>query len=264
MFSDMYIIQADHPDHMTPSTTLTTWTTWTSWTTLATLTTRSTLTTLTTLNNLTRQTILTTLADQKAYQEDKCGIPRGKREHKLMSKLFKNNHHHFQIISLLQNFCHWKFPVSEEEAVEAKFGRRVPKKTRKSHLCKDWEILFAGAEKYFYLRCNVYGNLQMSDKWTGFANVANYFKSVEILSWPHYDGGILKKLGKGNVIRWLWNDWRHSWNSLINVKSRCQRKTWRMVCCKQAIAATCKLSRTDIGGLVTLQVHKIDTQRIFL
>ena len=77
-----------------------------------------------------------------------------------------------------------------------------PKKTRKSHLCKDWEILFAGAEKYFYLRCNVYGNLQMSDKWTGFANVANYLKSVlffrqlKILSWPHYDGGILKNLEK--------------------------------------------------------------------
>ena len=92
--------------------------------------------------------------------------------------------------------------MSEEEAVEAKFGRRAPKKTRKSHLCKDWEILFAGAEKYFYLRCNVYGNLQMSDKWTGFANVANYFKSVlffmqlKILSWPHYDGGILKNLEK--------------------------------------------------------------------
>ena len=125
-----------------------------------------------------------------------------KRGHKLMSKLFKNDHHHFQIISLLQKFCHWKFPVSEEEAVEAKFGRRAPKKTRKSHLCKDWEILFAGAEKYFYLRCNVYGNLQMSDKWTGFANVANYFKSVlffmqlKILSWPHYDGGILKNLEK--------------------------------------------------------------------
>ena len=119
-----------------------------------------------------------------------------------MSKLFKNNHNHFQIISLLQKFCHWKFPVSEEEAVEAKFGRRAPKKTRKSHLCKDWEILFAGAEKYFYLRCNVYGNLQMSDKWTGFANVANYLKSVlffrqlKILSWPHYDGGILKNLEK--------------------------------------------------------------------
>ena len=60
-----------------------------------------------------------------------------------MSKLFKNNHHHFQIISLLQKFCHWKFPVSEEEAVEAKFGRRVPKKVVK--------VIFARTEKYFLL-----------------------------------------------------------------------------------------------------------------
>ena len=38
----------------------------------------------------------------------------------------------------------------------------------------------------------------MSDKWTGFANVANYFKSVQlkILSLPHYDSGILKNLEK--------------------------------------------------------------------